>query len=317
MVRLRGGQAARPAVDPGLAGGLRDWLEDGLVADIAALPADVLEVRVSKHDLTRVLTCEAQLVAQKAAPAPVTAEMALGCLVDAAFRQWVTIGVVADPLADGLEALAADGDGDRVSAFVAGLSAGERRGLDDQLRRHVEGIVRRWPVPHPAWMPRTQANLTVPLGGGRVVLSGIADLMLGAPASAVASVCVVEVKSGPRRVEHRADVHFYALLETLRSGAPPFRVATYYTATGELDVEPVGEDLLTATVPRVLEGTSRLCRLAAGQQPTRTPNPLCGWCPDLPGCEPGRRHVQRRAGGRASGVLERRPPQAAKAGVVR
>ena len=29
--RLRGDGGPRPVIDPGLAGGLRDWLEDGLV----------------------------------------------------------------------------------------------------------------------------------------------------------------------------------------------------------------------------------------------------------------------------------------------
>ena len=29
--RLRGDGIPRPVIDPGLAGGLRDWLEDGLV----------------------------------------------------------------------------------------------------------------------------------------------------------------------------------------------------------------------------------------------------------------------------------------------
>ena len=115
----------------------------------------------------------------------------------------------------------------------------------------------------------------VPLVGGRVVMSGVVDLAFGSPAGPRASVCVVELKSGRRRVEHRGDFHYYALLETLRSGAPPFRIATYYTRTGELDVEAVTDDVLVGALQRVLAGTVRLCRLAAGTEPARSPNALC------------------------------------------
>jgi hypothetical protein len=43
---------------------------------------------------------------------------------------------------------------------------------------------------------------------------------------------------------------------------------------------------------RVLDGAVRLCRLAGGAEPARTPHPLCAWCVGLPGCGPG----QERAG---------------------
>jgi len=46
------------------------------------------------------------------------------------------------------------------------------------------------------------------------------------------------------------------------------------------------------TLARVLDGALRLCRLAAGAEPERTPNPLCAWCAGLRECVPG----QRRAG---------------------
>jgi hypothetical protein len=108
-------------------------------------------------------------------------------------------------------------------------------------------------------------------------------------------VCLVELKSGARRLEHRGDVHFYALLETLRSGAPPFRFATYYSSSGELDAEQVGEDVLIGALQRTLAGAERLCRLAAGAVPERTANPLCAWCGELPGCKPGHDRALNRA----------------------
>jgi hypothetical protein len=290
--RLRGDGAPRPAVDPGLAGGLRDWLEDGLVGAVAQLPAAADVVRVNKEWLSQVLVCEAHHAARRVEPRVVTAELVRGGLVDALFRQWVTTGVIDDPWNDALAAFEVEGDRDGVIAFVTGLPAALRARLMDEVAEHAAGIVERWPVPSPAWMPRTQERLEVPLCGGRVVFSGVVDLVLGRPAQDRASVCLVELKSGARRVEHRGDLHFYALLEALRSGAPPFRIATYYSATGELDAEPVGEDTLVSALSRSLDGASRLCRLAAGAEPNRSPNHLCAWCTGLPQCPPG----QQRAG---------------------
>lgn len=292
LERLRGQGAPRPAVDPGLAGGLRDWLDDGVADAVGALAPDAPVVRMTKEILDQVLTCEAHLVARRDAPRSVTTALARGALVDALFRQWVTTGRIEDPWVDALGALRVAGEADDILVFVDELADADRGILAQEVADHAAGIVSRWPVPSPAWLVRTQERLVVPLAGGRIVLSGVVDLAFGGPAGERASVCVVELKSGGRRLEHRGDLHFYALLETLRSGAPPFRIATYYTRTGELDVEPVSEDVLVGAVQRVLGGAVRLCHLAAGAEPMRTPNPLCAWCAGLPGCGPG----QQRAG---------------------
>ena len=290
--RLRGDGLPRPLVDAGLAGGLRDWLEDGLVEAVASLPVDVDLVRVNKESLSQVLVCEAHLVARRGAPRVVTVDLARGSLVDALFRQWVTTGVVDDPWNDAVAALEVEGDRDAIVAFVARLPAATRRRMMAVVAEHAATIAERWPGLSPTWLPRTQERLEVPLCGGRIVLAGVVDLVLGRPARDRASVCLVELKSGTRRLEHRGDLHFYALLEALRSGAPPFRVATYYSGTGELDAERVDEDTLVSALWRALDGVTRLCRLAAGAEPGRTPNHLCAWCVGLPHCAPG----QQRAG---------------------
>jgi hypothetical protein len=288
LARLRGVGRRRPDVDPAFAPGLREWLEDALAPAAAALPAHLPPARVDKQALTQVLTCEAHLVASRAAPR-VTVELVRGILVDALFRQWVTTGAIGDAMGEALDACA--GDDGAVTAFVAGLSASARRQLTDEVAEQAARIAAQWPVPAGAWLPRTQERLTVPLCGGRIVMSGVIDLAFGAPAGRSASTCLVEVKSGRRRAEHRSDLHFYALLETLRSGAPPFTVGTYYAAIGQLDAEPLEEDLLVGTLGRVVDGTERLCRLAGGAAPRTRPNPLCSWCVALPGCAAGRERV--------------------------
>jgi hypothetical protein len=139
-------------------------------------------------------------------------------------------------------------------------------------------------------MPRTQEALRVVLADGAVELSARVDLAIGRPVDDEASVAIVEVKSGARRVEHRTDMHFYALVESLRNPAPPFVVATYYTRTGEL-------------ARRTLTGIRLLRDLAAGAEPRRTANGLCGLCAVLPDCVVGQRHA---AAGRRGGDGEHR-----------
>ncbi len=293
LTRLRGDSSRRPVVDPGLAGGLRDWLEDGLAPALAALPPGAPSLRVNKETLNQVLACEAHLVARRSAPRALTGALVRGILVDAVFRQWVTMGHIGDPFTDAVAAVACEGDRDEVAGFVAALPADERHQLAEEVADHARTISTTWQVPSSAWLPRTQERLEVPLAGGRVVLTGVVDLALGAPAGERASVCVVEVKSGSRRLEHRGDLHFYALLETLRSGAPPFRIATYYTRTGELDAEDVGEDAIVGALHRLLAGVDAVCRMAGGAEPARNPNPLCAWCAGLPDCGPGQDRVSR------------------------
>lgn len=297
LERLR--SCERPPVDPALAGGLREWIEDELADAVAELPPSVPRVSVAKGPLSSVLLCEAHALALRTDSQPVTREIALGSLVDVAFRAHVTSGLSCagdDPLAGPLAALAVSGErrDSEVVALVASLTRRERDALAAEVAAHSAIVERHWQRLPGAWLPRTQDRVRLPFAGGRVTLAGTFDLVLGAPAAELASVCIVEVKSGKRRVEHRADLHFYALLETLRSGAPPFRVATFYTSGGDLDVEAISEDILTATVRRVIDGTLRLCRLAAGSEPERTPNPLCPWCSELATCAPGQKSIAAR-----------------------
>ena len=288
LTRLRGAGRPRPLVDPSFAGGLREWLEDALAPAAAGLGPDQAPARINKQALTQVLTCEAHLVASRAAPR-VTVELVRGILVDALFRQWMTVGAIGDPVQDALDACAVEGG--EVGPFVAGLDPADRRVLADEVGSQAARIAAQWPVPPGSWMARTQERLDIGLCGGRIVMSGVIDLAFGAPAAERASTCLVDVKSGRRRVEHRADLHFYALLETLRSGAPPFMLGTYYAGIGELDTEPVEEGLLVGALRRVVDGTERLCRLAAGEAAGYRPNPLCPWCVGLPSCGPGQEHV--------------------------
>jgi hypothetical protein len=249
LARLRGDAARRPLVDPGLAGGLREWLEDGvadLVPERAAAGPPLIVDRWALVPGARPVDGPA-----------VTTALARDLMVGALFRQFVVTGRIGDPVADALAALRVDDRDDSVMEFLRRLPLDERSSLHRQVAAHARLLVTRWPPVAPGWLPKTADRVSVPLAGGRIVLSAVLDLVLGAPAGDRASVCVVDVRSGERRAEHRDDLHFLGLLETVRAGAPPFRLATYYTATGEVDVEDVDDALLSEAVLRTIDGVRR------------------------------------------------------------
>ena len=237
---------------------------------------------VTKDRLTRVLACEVHQATTEFGTRSFSVALACGALIDVLFRQLVTVGSIGDPMEDGLAALSVDDHQTDLVAWLEGLGGPERDELRAEVERQAQGLGRRWPTLDPAWLPRTQETLRVRSGGGAVELSARVDLVIGRPSRDEGSVAIVEVKSGARRVEHRADVHFYALLEALRSPAPPFAVATYYARTGELDVDPVTDELLVAAARRTAVGARRLVDLAGGIEPDRGPGPLCGRCSILP-----------------------------------
>ena len=297
LQRLRITGRPRPEARPELARMLRVMLESGLERDgrasggAATGPAvppvtpggpPPFPVLVTKDRLTRILACEAHQVADGFGDRPFSLALACGSLIDVLFRQLVTVGSIGDPMEDGLAGLAVDDHQSDLRSWVEGLDGPEREELRAEVERQADGLRRRWPALDPAWLPRTQESLRVQYAGGAVELTARVDLVIGRPARDEGSVALVEVKSGSRRVEHRADLHLYALLEALRSPAPPFVVATYYSRTGELDVDPVTDELLVAAARRTAAGARRLVDLARGVEPDRRPGPLCGRCSILP-----------------------------------
>jgi hypothetical protein len=258
-------------VDPGLAGGLREWLEDGIAPAAAGLgsagplvvgprslrsaeaPSDAAEDRGPAH----------------LGPAPVgpNRQLARATLVKVAFRLLVATGRLEDPVSESLEALGADGRADGVRTFIEGLGDDERAALDAEVAEHAAGLVRGWPVIPASWLPRTEERISVPLAAGRVILRADVDLVLGSPSAGQASVCLVDVASGPRWAGHRADRHYRGLLETLRSGAPPARLATVYSPSCEIDAEDVPDRVLADAVGRTIDAVRELCGRAARSGP--------------------------------------------------
>ena len=251
VARLRAPVDTRPPVDRGLAGGLRAWLEDG-VATVGPLRAGTLVVHRGHLGAfsTRPRTHGAALP-----PSAV-----VDVIVRTAFRQLVSLGAWTDPFDDALCALRAQHRGDEILEAVGRMGRRERAALRHEVRAQACGMARDWrPLPH-AWLPRTADRITVPLGAAQVVLAAIADLALGTPSAGSASVCLVGVRAaGPGPTDARAR-RFLALLETLRSGAPPFRVATYYPAVGHLDVDDITDELLAGAVVEAIDAIQGAAR---------------------------------------------------------
>ncbi len=292
LERLRMTGRARPQADPSLAAELGAGIDSGLAA--VGLSADglpALEQRlalewapgtsdtpadpfatghrdrlvVTPTRLRRALICARHRELTAPSARPLTVAMACGALVDVLFRQLVTTGAIGDPIEDGMAALAIDDYQAPLVAWINDLSESERGGLMTEVCRQSEDLLARWPTFDPAWMPRTKDVLRAGLAGGAVELMTRVDLVIGRPAASEGSVALVDVISGPRRLEHRADRHLEALVETLRTGASPFAAATYYTQTGELDVDPVSPEILVAASQRLLAGMSALVSQVLGR----------------------------------------------------
>ena len=100
-------------------------------------------------------------------------------------------------------------------------------------------------------MPRSDDRVAIPLAGGRVVLHGVFDLLVGLPRPPAASLCALGLSTGGPWPRERRTLHYLALLETLRSGMPPFRLALLDSATGRYGIEDVREEHLCAIASHI------------------------------------------------------------------
>ncbi|MBV8461992.1 MAG: hypothetical protein JO368_01765 [Acidimicrobiales bacterium] len=322
--RLRVPGRPRPAVDPDRSRNLRRRLDDALsslVRPEGAGPrpagsgggrqlAGEGPLVVTKARLNRVLTCPSHIPVDGADGPWPTLALATGAVVDAAFRQLVTVGSIDDPVADGLAALRVGGQ-EQLLHWVAELPDAEWSRLVSSVEEQAEGLRRRWPPLDPAWLPRTQEPLRVAVAGGAVELFARVDLMIGIPGGETASVALLELKSGVRRPDHRAELRYAALLEALRHPAPPFVSALYYTRTGELDVEWVTDEMLADTADRTIAGVRRLLEEHSGVPSSPLEPALCLACRAV---DDGPRPATR---GRSAGPVAAAVPEGRAAAAVR
>jgi hypothetical protein len=262
LALLRDGSGRRPRFDPDLAGGLRAWLEDGAADLVASRGEDAPPLflgpsllwensprAADPEEIAHPLDAPGRSVTGQE---PYSIEFVRSCLVRAIFRQVVTTGRVDDPLRDALDALRVDPRRVGLAQHIDGMSAHVRAALSDSLATHVAHLVHLTPRFAPGWLPRTADRVAIPLAGGRVVLCGVFDLLVGAPVQGTATLCALGLTTGGRWAQARTALHYLALLETLRSGTPPFRVAILHSGVGRYGVEDVLEEHLRSIVSHVV-----------------------------------------------------------------
>jgi CRISPR/Cas system-associated exonuclease Cas4 (RecB family) len=283
--RLRGDRADRPAYDAELRHHLRARLEHGMADAVAALPTDTVIV-VSKNRLTGVHGCEARYLDDEfswSVPAARGRVAHKAIEVSLNWRRELIPLVLVDEALGRLE----DGEDD-FARWLQGLAEIERAELRSEANDRVVKFLECWPPLPRSWRPVTEAAVRQDICREQVVLRGKVDLTLGAPDGLVAGKVLVDLKTGAAKGAHLDDLRFYALVETLRLGTPPLRLGTYYLDQGRLLPEDVTEDLLHATVERVVAGVVKMVELATkSRPPVRRPGPACKWCALREGCDEG------------------------------
>jgi RecB family exonuclease len=279
--------SSRPPFDRSLPARVREYLEDG-IADAAA----GVRVRLSKEGLNALDRCEGSFAAILAGERPVwepSAQSAVGTLLHRALEADAASAEQIEP-----SALVARAYGDlaadrRFGPFLTGLEATERELLVADARTGIELFRASFPPLGPArrlLAPAAERWLVAELAGGDVILLGRVDLIVGRSERGRPSRVLVDLKTGGAWPEHAQDMRLYALLFTLRFGAPPLRVASFFLRSGECQPEEVTEDLLMRTAERVVGAVNAAARLGPSHdgappcdEPSLRPGGWCAWCP--------------------------------------
>lgn len=276
----------RPSFDRGLALRLRDDMETALV-DVADSLGDQ-QLTVSKRALSEVHACERHHVSEEEAGFAWSVATATGTVTHKAIELSATMRPAPGPehLVDlAFDRLAADAEWGP-GAWLAEADPVEVAELRGAALDRFLKFCDEFPPLKLAWRPRLESSLSTSLCGDRIRLRGKVDLALGRPTGTTAGVLIVDFKTGRPGRAGADDLRFYALLETLRTGVPPFRVASWYLDSGQCRVEDVNEDVLQSASRRVTDGARSLYELRFQRRaPGLSPGPACGYCRERAECD--------------------------------
>lgn len=294
-------EADLPPIGPELADDLRSTLHNGTAPLLHHLAGEKLWV--SKHALSAIHGCEAQfvgsrddfswsvqnargLVAHRAIELSVhwRGDKAPGELVDEAIGRYIN-------------------DERGPGPYLGGLPEADRAHLRGEATDLVAKFLECFPPVKDTWYVRSESAIRHELHDGMIILSGIPDLTLGRLRNNVPSKVIIDLKTGARSPAHREDLRFYALVETLRMGVPPRKVATYYVDLARAEPEDISAGHLEAAARRVVDGVTKLVEvLHAGREAERRAGPPCRWCKLRPDCTIGTTYL------RADAELAADPP---------
>jgi hypothetical protein len=284
IVALLGKGGERPDVAPSMAADLSAALVEEL-APHQHLWADGRKIWVHKHALASIHSCETHAVLEWDRDFEWTPAAARGVVSHKAIELMVHWQGEAPPSTMVDEAIARLIEGERgIGSYLGGLAPGERAELRSFAVTRVTTFDDSFPPLQPKWRPVTESPARVELFDGAVVLAAKTDLTLGRPGDKV----IIDLKSGTTLGSHREDLRFYALIETIKLGVAPRKIATYYLDTARAHAEDVTEGLLWSALRRTVDGVVRIAELQRKVRPPEVrPGPTCRWCPLNTTCEPG------------------------------
>jgi hypothetical protein len=293
---LGAGRNDRPTFSSDLGSRLRAQLEEGLRPLILVLDTLGIEkLWVSKHKVSSIHGCEVRFLAEDDRGFEGwTVPMARGTIAHRAIE--LSMHVRGDPvpaeLVDHTLATLTEGETNSMADWLQSISEFERADLRGAAIDKVSAFLEMWPPLKPSWRPRTESKARVDLLDDRITLQGKVDLTVGVAEGSRAGKVLIDLKTGAFSPVHVDDLRFYALVEAIKVGVPPRRVATHYLESGNLVPEDVSEALLGSAAVRVIDAVNRWLELRAGRLvPLLKPSAACRWCPVLPNCDGGRQHL--------------------------
>ena len=282
LSELMGRGQPRPSFPTDLAPALRADLRRALAEVDERLELAATELHVSKAGLARVHQCERHWSNPDFEWSAATAR---GWIAHKAIELGVFATADRSPME--LVDMALDrqiDDGGDLGRWLLEAPADEVAELRAEATNQVTAFEECFPPLKPAWRPRTEAPAKHRIG--QVILRAKVDLALGRSEGERAGMLIVDFKTGRPYPAHMDDLRFYALVETLRIGVPPFRVASYYLDTASWHAEDIDADLLALTVRRVGDGAVKMAELTLGEREAAfSPGPMCRWCAVRDVCE--------------------------------
>ena len=291
LATLRTGDEPPRTFDADLRHELRAEIEERIGPLVAELPQ--VPLFLSKHRLSQVHGCEVRFLAEEAESFAWTAATARGTVAHKAIELSLNLRGQSAPLelVDGALTRLAEDDRS-LGDWLRTCSAEEVAELRAEANDRVAKFLECWPPLKVAWRPVPEARVSADLCGDKVRLSGKVDLSIGFARGNVAGKVLIDLKTGMFSPTHVDDLRFYALVETLRLGTPPRRLATHYLDSGRLQPEDVTVDVLYAAVDRTAEGVARIVELHHdGRAPVYRAGPVCRWCPVYDDCPTGQSWV--------------------------
>jgi hypothetical protein len=290
VLDLLGAHGEEPvAFAPSLRGELLAELEHGLAPLVAAIPPDE-SLYLSKFPLSQVHGCEARFLAGHDEPFEWSVASARGTVAHKAIELSIHWDGEPFPLDLVDEAMARLSLGTSSHADYLQRSTDiDRAELRGEANERVTKFLECFPPLKPAWRPVTESGVKIELFDRRIILQGRVDLTLGHARGTTARKVLIDFKSGGFSPSHVEDLRFYALLEAIRIGTPPRRLASYYLDAGKPHPETVTLAVLEAAIHRTVDGATRMVELLHHEHPpAKRPGPGCRWCPLVDACAEGR-----------------------------